>query len=64
MVAVRDDKAIIAEVEHGEDHIKAKLEDAVGDPELSPRVLQTVRDCSVSIKQGHNQMRDLKHSMT
>lgn len=64
VVTGRDDKAIIAEVEQGEDHIKAKFEDAIADSELSPQVLNTIRECFVSVRQGHDQMRDLKHSMT
>ncbi|TAD73602.1 MAG: PA2169 family four-helix-bundle protein [Sphingomonadales bacterium] len=64
VVTGRDDKAIIAEVEQGEDHIKAKFEDAIADGELSPQVMHTIRECFVSIKQGHDEMRDLKLSMT
>jgi len=64
VVTGRDEKAIIAEVEQGEDHIKAKFEDAVADSNISPQVMHTIRECFVSIKQGHDEMRDLKHSMT
>lgn len=62
-VTGRDDKAIIAEVEQGEDHIKAKFEDAMADTELSPQAMHTIHESFASIKQGHDQMRDLKHSM-
>jgi uncharacterized protein (TIGR02284 family) len=64
VVTGRDETAIIAEVEQGEDHIKAKFEDAIADAELSPQVMHTIRECYVSVKQGHAEMRDLKHSMT
>lgn len=64
VVTGRDETAIIAEVEQGEDHIKAKFEDAIADTELSPQVMHTIRECYVSVKQGHDEMRDLKHSMT
>ncbi|RNJ61871.1 MAG: PA2169 family four-helix-bundle protein [Porphyrobacter sp. IPPAS B-1204] len=64
VVTGRDDAAIIAEVEQGEDHIKAMFEEAMADTELSPQVMHTIRECFASIKQGHDQMRDLKHSMT
>lgn len=64
VVTGRDETAIIAEVEQGEDHIKAKFEDAIADAELSPQVMHTIRECYVSVKQGHDEMRDLKHSMT
>jgi len=64
VVTGRDETAIIAEVEQGEDHIKAKFEDAIADAELSPAAMHTIHECFVSIKQGHDEMRDLKHSMT
>ncbi|MDZ4138040.1 MAG: PA2169 family four-helix-bundle protein [Erythrobacter sp.] len=63
VVTGRDEKAIISEVEQGEDHIKDRFEDAIADTELSPGVLHTIRECYASIKQGHDQMRDLKQSM-
>lgn len=62
-VTGRDDKAIINEVERGEDHIKAKFEDAMQDNELSPNVKDAVNQAWTSVKTGHDQMRDLKHSM-
>lgn len=64
VVTGRDEAAIIAEVEQGEDHIKAKFEDAITDGDLSPQVMHMIRECFVSVKQGHDEMRDLKHSMT
>ena len=62
-VTGQDDKAIINEVEAGEDHIKAKYEDALGDRALSPEVLQLIETCYGSVKAGHDEMRDIKHSM-
>lgn len=59
----QDDKAIINEVEAGEDHIKAKFEDAIADRDLSPAVRSVVEQAYVSVKEGHDEMRDLKHSM-
>jgi uncharacterized protein (TIGR02284 family) len=61
-VTGRDDKAIIDEVERGEDHINAKYE-ALGNADLSPQVRQVIQEAYVSVKEGHDQMRDLKHSM-
>ncbi|TRW17182.1 PA2169 family four-helix-bundle protein [Glacieibacterium frigidum] len=58
-----DDKAIVNEVEAGEDHIKAKFEDALDDRELSPGVRDTIEACYTSVKRGHDEMRDLKHSL-
>lgn len=58
-----DEKAIIDEVEQGEDHIKAKFVKAMGDEDLSSQVKRTITDCFTSIKHGHDQMRNIKHSM-
>ncbi len=63
VVTGNDDKAIINEVEQGEDHIKGKFEDALEDTEVSAEVSSTIRECYASIKQGHDQMRDIKHAM-
>lgn len=62
-VTGQDEKAIIDEVEQGEDHIKAEFETAMEDEELSPAVRNVVRECYTSIKRGHDQMRDIKHAM-
>ena len=62
-VASRDDKAIITEVERGEDHIKAKYEDALKDGDLSPETRSLIETAYGSVRSGHDQMRDLKHSL-
>ena len=62
-VASRDDKAIITEVERGEDHIKAKYEDALKDGDLSPETRSLIQTAYGSVRSGHDQMRDLKHSL-
>ncbi len=59
----RDDKAIIAEVERGEDHIKAKFDDALADTDLSPETRKVIERCYTPVREGHDQMRDLKHSL-
>ena len=48
-VATRDDKAVVAEVERGEDHIKAKFEDALKDDDLSPTTRETIQGVWPSI---------------
>ncbi len=62
-VTERDDKAIVNEVERGEDHIKAKFEDALRDTELSAQTKTAIEGAWQSVKSGHDEMRDLKHSM-
>ena len=62
-VTGRDDKAIINEVERGEDHIKAKYEAALGDDALSPTTRSLVETAYGSVRSGHDQMSQLKHSL-
>ncbi|TPG06562.1 PA2169 family four-helix-bundle protein [Sphingomonas oligophenolica] len=62
-VTGHDDKAIVNEVERGEDHIKAKFEDALKDDALGAEVKTAIQSAWTSVKAGHDEMRDLKHSM-
>lgn len=55
------DHAIVNSVESGEDHIKAEYEEALADQELSAPVRDLVQRAFVSVKAGHDEMRDLKH---
>ncbi len=60
----RDDDAVVAEVERGEDHIKSKYEDALKDDDLSADTKTCIADCYTSVKRGHDQMSQLKHAMS
>jgi len=62
-VTGRDDKAIIAEVERGEDHLKAKFEAALNDSDLSPQCRSLVEMAYGSVKSGHDEMSRLKHTL-
>ncbi len=55
-----DNKAVVDEVERGEDHIKAKFEDAMKDKGVSPRAQSIITDVYTSVRHGHDQMRDIK----
>ena len=59
----KDDKAIIQEVERGEDHIKAKFEDAMKDGDLPPATKAAITEAFASVREGHDKMSALKHSM-
>lgn len=59
----KDDTAIVDEVERGEDHIKHKYEDAQKDTDVSPATKAVINEAYVSVKSGHDQMRDLKHAL-
>ena len=62
-VTGKNDKAIVNEVERGEDHIKSKFEAALQDDNLSPDTKRVIETAWSSVKAGHDEMRDLKHSM-
>ncbi len=58
-----NDKAVIEEVECGEDHIKSKYEAALEDGKLSSDTAAVVRACFESVRRGHDRVSQLKHSL-
>jgi uncharacterized protein (TIGR02284 family) len=59
----RDEKAIINEVERGEDYIKAKFEAALNSENLGAEARQVVERAYQSVRAGHDQISQLKHGM-
>lgn len=59
----RDDKAIINEVERGEDYLKEKFELALSKGELSAQSRTIVEEVFQSVRNGHDKMSSLKHGM-
>ena len=59
----RDEKAIINEVERGEDYLKSKFEAALNGDTLSGDSRSVVERCYQSVRSGHDQMSQLKHGM-
>ena len=59
----RDEKAIINEVERGEDYLKSKFEAALNDGHLGGETRAAVERCYQSVREGHDQMSHLKHGM-
>jgi uncharacterized protein (TIGR02284 family) len=59
----RDEKAIINEVERGEDYLKEKFETALDSGNLSGESRSVVERCYQSVRRGHDQMSQLKHGM-
>lgn len=57
------DTAVVDEVERGEDHIKAKFEEAMQDRELAQPTRTAIERAYASVRSGHDQMRDLKHGL-
>lgn len=60
---LRDEQAVVDSVENGEDFIKAKFEKALEDSDVSAATRDTIRRAYTTVKNGHDQMRDLKHSL-
>jgi uncharacterized protein (TIGR02284 family) len=58
-----DDTTVVDQVEAGEDHIKHKFEDAQRDNDVSPAVKATIDEAYVIVKDGHDEIRDIKHSL-
>lgn len=57
------DRAVVEEVERGEDYIKSKYEAALEDGELSPETRQVIEDAFQSVRKGHDRASALKHSI-
>ena len=64
LFSARDDKAIIAEVERGEDYIKAKYEEALRDDQLSPSSRSVIERAFQSVRAGHDRASEMKHAMS
>ncbi|MBB3858783.1 uncharacterized protein (TIGR02284 family) [Novosphingobium hassiacum] len=62
-VTGRDDKAIINEIERGEDYLKGKFETAIKNADLSVTARTAVGEAWISVKEGHDQMSALKHGL-
>ena len=59
----RDEKAIINEVERGEDYLKGKFETALSSGELSGESRAVVERAFQSVRSGHDQISQLKHGL-
>lgn len=62
LVVGGDEKAIVAEVERGEDYIRDKFEDAIADDELSAGTRGALEKCFASIRKGHDRVSEMKHA--
>ena len=62
-VTGRDEKAIINEVERGEDYLKGKFETALDSGDLTDECRSTVEQCYQTVRRGHDQISQLKHGM-
>ena len=54
------DKAVIEEVERGEDYLKEEFERAMNDTNISEETRAVIRSCYDSARRGHDTAHDLK----
>ena len=59
----RDEKSIVNEVERGEDYLKGKFEAALNGDTLRGESREVVQSCFQSVREGHDQMSQLKHGL-
>ena len=59
----RDEKAIVNEVERGEDYLKAKFETAMKNVDLPAEARAAVEEAWTSVRAGHDEMSALKHAI-
>lgn len=62
-VTGRDEKAVINEVERGEDYLREKWQAALQSGDLKGESHDLVERCYQSVKAGHDQISELKHGM-
>jgi uncharacterized protein (TIGR02284 family) len=62
-IAGRDEKAIVDEVERGEDYLKEKFETALNSGYLSGETRAIVERANQSVRSGHDQVSALKHEL-
>ncbi|MGZ3171506.1 MAG: ferritin-like domain-containing protein [Croceibacterium sp.] len=59
----RDEKAVVNEVERGEDYIKTKFEAALKNDEISAGTRGALEKSFASIRKGHDRASEMKHAM-
>jgi uncharacterized protein (TIGR02284 family) len=59
-----DDKAVIAEVDHGESYLNGKWETALRDDRLSPETRSLIQQCYDSVRSGRDQWRAMHEAMS
>jgi uncharacterized protein (TIGR02284 family) len=60
-VSSRDDAAIIAEIERGEDYLKTKFEEAMQHTDIDANARSAIQQAWQSVQAGHDEMSALKH---
>lgn len=60
---MRDETSMVGAVGSAEDAVQARFEQALRDSQISATTRETVRRAWTSVRTGHDQIRDLKHSL-
>ncbi|GAA0640678.1 PA2169 family four-helix-bundle protein [Brevundimonas lenta] len=60
---LRDELSVVGALESTEDHVQAHFEKALEDSHISATTRETIRRAWDKVRDGHDQMRDLKHSL-
>lgn len=58
------DKALLQEIERGEDYLKEEYERALGDTHISEGTIAVIRSCYESVRRGHDEASRMKHALT
>lgn len=61
--STKGDTALVDAVEQGEDYILEKFESAIRDNEISGETAIIVRNACERVREGHDEMRDIKHDL-
>jgi uncharacterized protein (TIGR02284 family) len=63
MVTGKDDDAILAEVQRGEEYLRDKFDTALADGDLSPTAREVVSEAAQSVRTGADQVRTFNTAM-
>jgi uncharacterized protein (TIGR02284 family) len=58
-----DELSVVGPIEAAEDGLKGRFETALNDSAISATTRETIRRAYAAVKDGHDQMRELKHSL-
>lgn len=59
----KDDQAVLAEVQRGEEYLRDKFDTALADANLSPQTRQVVEQAAQSVRQGADSVRQFNTAM-
>jgi uncharacterized protein (TIGR02284 family) len=57
------DKAILSEIERGEDYLKEEFDRVLDEERMSAEAMATVRECYASVQAGHDRARALRDEL-